>query len=286
MVLCVPDPYFEALFSTSIESDRVYCSADLYRAIQNSSLYLFGSGTDVALSSDICTVNGQPYTLTVLDTSSGITEISRDEDPANNVRIDQVLIFPESAGTHWEKEDFVSYQVYFYPTSSAEYPQAYEALYTELGNVSISIYDPAAQLLRSSQDILDTANLSAYISVILLLIGLIGTVGIFLITIYKRKKDMAVAVAVGAPLHRIFLELFLEIFLVCFVGIFLGALVATVVTPMVGAYVPFVALSYSYAWQSVLLVILSIIGFPLLITKIALSGIHKTNLIPLLRGGE
>lgn len=55
-----------------------------------------------------------------------------------------------------------------------------------------------------------------------LLVVMLGTTGLFLIFLYRRKKQMAVAIAYGATRGRLFLELFTEIFLITGIGAGLG----------------------------------------------------------------
>lgn len=282
VVLCVPNQYYYNLFSEDVDDSRVYCSQKLYNEISSNQVFLFGNGVDVELSPDKCTVNDHEYDLTVIDTT--IKEISRDENPDHNISIDKTLIFPQAAGDFWEHDEFVSFQVFFYPTTSNDYLNAYKVLYENFSDVAISIYDPAASLLKSCQDVIDMINLSTLISVALLLITLVGTIGIFLISIYKRKKDIAIAIAIGSPLWLIHIELFIEVFIVCVFGIISGAISAWGITLLINSYIVF--FNTTYTFQTIGIVVLSCILIPALVTKLSLSGFDEINVTALLHGEE
>lgn len=284
VALCVPDRYYYDLFATNIVESHVYCSQELYDAITKNKVYLFGSGTSLSLSGNKCSIDGHEYNLTVIDNVYNLTEISRDENPDHNIDIDKLLIFPQTAGDFWEHDEFVSFQVYFYPTASDHYLDAYKILYENFHDISISIYDPAASLLKSCQDIIDMINLSTLISVILLFITLVGTIGIFLVSIYRRKKDIAVSIAIGSPLWSIHFELFIEVFIVCVAGILFGAIGAAGITMLINSRIVF--FDANYTLQTIGIIILSSIFIPALVAKLSLLGFGEINVTALLHGEE
>lgn len=59
-------------------------------------------------------------------------------------------------------------------------------------------------------------------SVSILVVVMLGTTGLFLIFLYRRKKQMAVSIAFGSTKNRLFKELFAEIFLITGSGAGLG----------------------------------------------------------------
>lgn len=284
IAMCVPNPYFRELFQSDMEADTVYCSEILKQQIQDGRVVIFGEGVEASLSEDTCIVDGKAYTISVFDNPNGITEIQRDENIEHNIMLDRILFFPQSAGDEWEHDAFISYQLYIYPQSSQYYLSAYEMIYENLGDISISIYDPAAKLIKNCQDITDMINLLTLISVVLLIITVVGSIGIMLITLYKRKKDIAVASAVGCPITKLYLEIFIEVLTVSAVGIFLGAICATPIISEMREMITFFTVNYSL-W-TVGISVFSVLFIPLIVTVLSILGLGKLNITALLHGDE
>ena len=282
-VVCAPERYMEERFSAGIAEDAVLCTKKLYDTIREGRLRLYGN-TEIFLSGDSVTVNGQDFALSVLNPPDGISCLRRDENPEHDLSLDTVLFFPEDAGKEWEKEEFVSFQAYLYPADQDEYAAAYGNLYRNLPDVLFSIYDPAAFLVKSCQSLSDGIRLLTLVSGTLLAITGIGTVGILLIALYRRKEETAVAAAVGAPMGRIRLEYFIEVFLVCLAGIAAGAVGAVFSTKLIAASEQFVRIRY--VGKTLWIALASCCCLPALVTGLALAGFGRFDVSAFLRGEE
>ena len=278
-----PGRYLEERLSVGLAEDTVFCTQKLYDAIRCGMLRL-SANAEVFLSADSLAVNGRIFALSALDLPEGITALRRDEKAEHDLSLDAVLFFPEDAGKAWEREDFVSFQLYLFPADQAGYAAAYESLYRNLEGVSFSINDPAAFLVKSCQPLTDGIRLLTLLAGTLLAITLVGSVGILLISLYKRKAETAVAVAVGAPICRIRLELFIEVFLICLIGIAAGAVGAVFPTRLIGASVPSVEIRY--VRDTIWIALVSCIGLSGLVTYLTLAGFGRFDVSAFLRGEE
>ena len=284
IIVCAPDRYYRDLFSDDMKENQVYCSRNLYDDIHSGRVILYGNGTDIRLSEDGCTVNGQSFGLSVINDTRGITEISRDEYPGNSYKLDRMMFFPQEAGAEWEDESFVSYSLWFYPETPGHYTDAYKAVYRNLKGVSFRVCDPAASLMKKCQDINDVIGIMTLISAALLTITFIGTVGVLMINVYNRRKDIAVAVSVGASPEKLRLELFAEVTFVCLAGISAGAAGAAFLTNIMRSAVPFFDIGYSV--HTIITASASAVLAPAAVTALSLSGYGGINVITLLRGEE
>lgn len=75
---------------------------------------------------------------------------------------------------------------------------------------------------RLAEDIKTGMSDYVIMSVSILFVVMLGTTGLFLIFLYRRKKQMAVSIAYGATKRRLFLELFFEVLLVTGAGTVIG----------------------------------------------------------------
>lgn len=94
---------------------------------------------------------------------------------------------------------------------------------TEAGmTVEFTLDESLLEQLQLAENI--KADISDYLimAVSILLVVMLGTTGLFLIFLYRRKKQIAVAIAYGFTRCRLFGELFTEIFLITGFGTTLG----------------------------------------------------------------
>jgi len=70
-----------------------------------------------------------------------------------------------------------------------------------------------------------------WISVFLMIIVALGTIGNALIILLKRKRSLAISLAVGATPRQLFLEFLSEVFLTIQTGVLLGLAVSAFITP-------------------------------------------------------
>lgn len=99
----------------------------------------------------------------------------------------------------------------------------HETHMTETGmTVEFTLDESLLEQLQSAENIKAAILDYLIMSVSILLVVMLGTTGLFLIFLYRRKKQMAVAVAYGSTKHRLFGELFTEIFLITGFGAALG----------------------------------------------------------------
>ncbi len=95
-------------------------------------------------------------------------------------------------------------------------------------NCIYRVADQYAELQKSITDLTEGIRLFSWIAGFVLIISMVGIVGILLIHMEKRKRELAIIFALGGNHLTIFTEIFIEIFLLCFIGGVLG-LTATVI---------------------------------------------------------
>lgn len=69
------------------------------------------------------------------------------------------------------------------------------------------------------------------ISICVLFVVILGTTGLFLIYLYRRKRQMAVSIAYGSTFSRLFWEIFAEVLIVTGMGAVLGILAVKKIMP-------------------------------------------------------
>ncbi|MBR0278089.1 MAG: ABC transporter permease [Clostridia bacterium] len=126
---------------------------------------------------------------------------------------------------------------------------------------SYRVSEQYLELQKSITDLTQEIRLFAWIAWFVLIITTVGIVGILLIYMEKRKRELAIILALGGTHATIFKEIFLEVFSLCFISGFIG-LIATIIT------VPYLSTSVFTAyfhWISVAVML----GIVLIITIIS-----------------
>ena len=280
--ICAPSRYYRDILGEDQEEGCVCCSEKLFDDIAAGKVDLF-CNADISLSNEILTLNGKTFPISPIK-GGGISKIRRDEYPDHYIDIDKVLLFPQEAGEDWEHEDSVSFSVMLYPPDADHYAAAYRMLYDHLDDISLSVSDPAASIIKKCQNIKDMIGLVTFISVTLLSVTVFGTVGILLIEIYKRKKDLAVASAAGASSSKLRAELFAETSIVCFFGICAGAVGAIPLTGIIKRSVMFFVTAY--AARTLIIIFVSAVFIPAIVTAVSLFSSGGIDVVKSLRGEE
>ena len=96
---------------------------------------------------------------------------------------------------------------------------------------SYHIADQYLELRGSVASFNADAHLFAYIAWIVLIISVVGIIGILLIYMEKRKRELAIVLALGGTRMTIFKEIFIEIFSLCLISGIIGTAAAAAVAP-------------------------------------------------------
>lgn len=126
---------------------------------------------------------------------------------------------------------------------------------------SYRISEQYLELQKSITDLTQEIRIFSWIAWFVLIITMVGIVGILLIYMEKRKRELAIILSLGGTQATIFKEIFFEVFSLCFMSGCIG-LVATVIT------IPYLSTSVFTAyfhWLSVA----AMLGIVLMITIIS-----------------
>lgn len=94
---------------------------------------------------------------------------------------------------------------------------------TETGaTVEFTVDEKMLEMQKQAEMVKASMRNYMIMSVSILVVVMLGTTGLFLIFLYRRKKQMAVSIAFGSTKNRLFKELFAEIFLITGSGAGLG----------------------------------------------------------------
>lgn len=110
-------------------------------------------------------------------------------------------------------------------------PELLDYLMNQNKDYEFMIDQDLMALQRKADSIEQTIMQMIMVSSFILLIVVLGTTGLFLIFLYRRKKQMAISIAYGSTTARLFGEIFAEIFLITAVGAGLGLLALHFVMP-------------------------------------------------------
>lgn len=126
---------------------------------------------------------------------------------------------------------------------------------------SYRISEQYLELQKSIADLTQEIRIFSWIAWFVLIITMVGIIGILLIYMEKRKRELAIILALGGTHATIFKEIFLEVFSLCFMSGCVG-LIATV------AMIPYLStgvFTAYFQWISVVVML----GIVLMITVIS-----------------
>lgn len=90
------------------------------------------------------------------------------------------------------------------------------------------------QYLRNSENMSSIIKILSWISRFFMIQIAFAMVGVLLILLEQRKKEMAVCMVTGATFAHLFAELFTEIFMICLSGGGIAILISVIVAPQLG----------------------------------------------------
>lgn len=140
-------------------------------------------------------------------------------------------------------------------------------------NYQFSLTDKSLSLEKDSRDMSVRIYQYIAISIVIMAIVLIGTVGVLLVLLNRRKKSMAVAYCCGATRGKSFAELYGEILWVFLLGGILDLAVSAVITPRLDA----VQSSAKFYPVNIVFVLLFCLAAALLCCGVAMAGVDDKD---------
>lgn len=122
-----------------------------------------------------------------------------------------------------------------------------DELHTRHPGYEYSIVDQRAQMLSSMEDLTQEIRLFSWVAKFALLITTVGLVGILLIYLEQRKRELAIALTQGATQWTLLFELVCEVFLLTLLGGVLGVLASAALAPGLSNS----AFTVTFHWMSV-----------------------------------
>lgn len=130
---------------------------------------------------------------------------------------------------------------------------------TQSKSYSFTIGSEFFDFLKSTSTMRKQSIIFNSISCIFLFIILIGLIGLFVLFMERRKKEMAVCLALGATKNNLAWEIFLEILCISFVGFLIGIVTSCIILQN-GFYYTYILVNLSYQIPFLLIILLFVIA--------------------------
>lgn len=233
-VLCMSEEMFKRIFGCDMEN-RVYAGSIAKRMLEGKRVGL--QDRSIWLEKDYLVISEERYFLTELTKKQENTKIMSfmpleeyDYQAENCIFVPETLYLPLSGGSLFfnsscelifqnqdiKKKQDISSQVIDYLSGG------HSAYYYELDN-------KIEEYLKNSKNIRNTIQILFWISIFLVLQVMIALVGVFIILLEQRKKELAIKSVVGASSKRVFCELFTEIILLCLISAIAGVFFSEII---------------------------------------------------------
>jgi putative ABC transport system permease protein len=181
------------------------------------------------LGKDI-SVNGTPFT---------VIGVYREKDPTNDYSLDNVIVFPYTAGRYMGQQTTMSEFI----VKAKDSASTNEAITKINGFLSGLIPQTAGYyyVYSENQWMQESNQLTVVMSLVLggiafisLLVGGIGIMNIMLVTVTERTREIGIRRAIGAERSSIVTQFLIEAATICAVGGVIGILGGTLLTLILG----------------------------------------------------
>lgn len=198
--------------------------------------------------------------------------------------VSSMLILPESQLEFIEQHTIGSPIVFFHidPIQKQSVDFVYDIarwLQNEHPKYQYQVIDQRLQMEKSIQDLTVQIKELSWVAQIVLMITVVGIVGILLIFLERRRREMAICRMLGATEHQLFAELFWEIFLLTLLG---GILSFT----LLFASMPYLSTSVfkvTFQWKSIFIMLGIVTSITLISCSCAMASVHNHSPLKVLR---
>lgn len=119
-----------------------------------------------------------------------------------------------------------------------------------------------------------------YASICILFIVIVGMIGVMILLLHKRKKEIAIKIAYGSTWNRIFLELFFELWIVFEIGGAAGLVISNVILPFLNGAV---SGKIIFHMISIPLILIIMAAGSFVVCIFSILGMDKTPLVQILK---
>lgn len=158
-----------------------------------------------------------------------------------------------------------------------------EQIVTKLNTIhtefEYSISDQFYELKRSIEDLTINLSFFTWIAYFSLIVTTIGLIGVFLILLEKRKREIAIMLMMGATLPKVYFELFSEIFLINLFSGIIGVAISSGIAP----YLSTAVFTVNFQASAFLVMITIIIFISLFSSMCTVFSIKKIVPVKILR---
>ena len=194
---------------------------------------------EVVISTEKIQVNGEEYIVKPIDKEYSHTIVSFASLAQEDWAISDCIIIPISLQPIFEKHNiFYNSMMELIPTDKTEEGDTVgivndilEYLSQKHKDYSYEAVDKIQEYKSNSQDLSSTMELLSWVAEVFLLLIVVGMIGVLLILLDKREKDIIISVWVGADRWKLHLELLLEMLILCFTAGGISLLFAWVISP-------------------------------------------------------
>lgn len=126
------------------------------------------------------------------------------------------------------------------------------------------------ELQKSITDLTQEIRIFSWIAWFVLIITMVGIVGILLIYMEKRKRELAIILALGGTRATIFKEIFLEVFLLCFISGCTGLTATVIAVPYLSTGV----FTAYFHWGSIVVMLGVVLAITIISCSCVILGIR------------
>lgn len=135
-------------------------------------------------------------------------------------------------------------------------------------------------LKNSIADLTQDIRFFSWVAWFALIISMVGIVGILMIYMEKRKRELAIIIALGGTRTTIFMEIFIEIFSLSLIG----GVISTIATVVIAPYLSTSVFTVSFHWISVAVMLGIVLMVSILSCLFTLLGIRSVKPMQILKG--
>lgn len=278
-IIAMSDTYFENFFGFKPQPNTAYLGKKIQTDYQNEMVIL---SDGIAFKEDSLRIGTQSLLIDFLPKdvrSLTLTaEVEFDQDTQS------MIVLPEEQLASLEQYIKGSVTVFFRITPFQENSTSFiysivDWLQNEHAGNQYQVIDQREQMEKSIQDLTSQIQELTWVAQLALVITVVGIIGVLLIFLEHRRRELAICRMLGATKITLFLELFWEIFLLCIVGGILSFPIVLIVIPHLSTSVFIV----TFQWKSILVMIGIVTAIALLSCSCAIATIRSHSPLKILR---
>lgn len=278
-IIAMSDAYFENFFGFKPQPNTAYLGKKIQTDYQNDMVIL---SDGVAFEGDSLRIGTQSLLIDFLPKdvhSLTLTaEVEFDQDTQS------MIVLPEELLASLEQYIKSSVTVFFRITPFQENSTSFiysivDWLQSEHAGNQYQVIDQRDQMEKSIQDLTSQIQELTWVAQLALVITVVGIIGVLLIFLEHRRRELAICRMLGATKITLFLELFWEIFLLCIAGGILSFPIVLIVIPHLSTSVFIV----TFQWKSILVMIGIVTAIALLSCSCAIATIRSHSPLKILR---